>query len=941
MTLSKDHLTRAMIKSMRIVLVIFLIVYTMLTSTYEYRHNILKRNTSKKLNDHDTDFPCRDQIAGLKERGVKELSGNQSVLSNNQQQINKHFKRVRKDIDTEMQNATTHISKCEIPSLSCHHCCNNSDYCLRETRLCRCDPLCTFYNDCCGDYELFCGKRRHIPVVIGKERFLCVKPKNVDLKSRFKTLWMVKKCPNSRSIEEISRECDVADQLMFNLTNIPKLIPVISQNGIVFRNKFCAQCNGVKDFEYFGVKIKCFVVPPSSISSFHELAGFASKYCDLNFLSIFRKINQTIRECSHNVCLSMKELNRTCSQLSLLSEKDCISKVYSCNSNLTQLEFDNDCPGAEVSEFPRSSIPPSFTVALRVSQDKAPLMQVLQCPLSAQFYDPYLQTCRPGQTIKPPIEQNLDKFTVVVWFEAIGLQRYPLPSVNETVHALAHLFHLKLSRVSALQEIQNDSHKNHAYRIISFEIKLTNEQSLSLRQRNHTADSMSNLKNDLRTSSNVLPLHRLLFFSGKFNVSVSNQTFAVFKTTSRQLACIRKKIYPKGSYISYQNGEYYYINSTGKTFFRNQVFFEEKDGNKSISICEQIVFATCMGRRINLTSDEYVKFDNLSIFYNRTKTIYDFGEYGIHNGHIFMCIPGNLRSIIHWTPNDSMTGETYLTLICLSLSLACLFLVILTYVIFRELRTLPGKNLLSLSMSLFLVQVLWLIPDHWYHSTLCQIMAVVEHYLFLVSFVAMTIIAWDTYCAFGSKVVRRDSSTKNHQKRKFYINSAMVWGLPAMFVAVCTAVDQKNIYAVYVNELWCWFDNVQVQKYLFVLPVGVLLLCNVILFALTVFRIQRMRFTTRMVCHRKMFWVYLKLSALMGFCWLFGFIYLLVEAPVFSYLFVIFASLQGVYIAFAFLVKKKIWVMYKKLLQFKQNRYKPDYRCTLIQDLNQSKETRL
>ena len=71
-----------------------------------------------------------------------------------------------------------------------------------------------------------------------------------------------------------------------------------------------------------------------------------------------------------------------------------------------------------------------------------------------------------------------------------------------------------------------------------------------------------------------------------------------------------------------------------------------------------------------------------------------------------------------------------------------------------------------------------------------------------------------------------------------------------------------------------------------------------------------------------MFWIYLKLSALMGFGWLFGFIYLLVgkSTPVFSYLFVIFASLQGFYIALAFVVKKEIWQKYKELLRKKSTR---------------------
>ena len=138
------------------------------------------------------------------------------------------------------------------------------------------------------------------------------------------------------------------------------------------------------------------------------------------------------------------------------------------------------------------------------------------------------------------------------------------------------------------------------------------------------------------------------------------------------------------------------------------------------------------------------------------------------------------------------------------------------------------------------------------------------------------------------------------------------------------------------------------KKYLFVLPVGILLSFNIILFALTVFRIQRIRSSTRLVRpdqrRRRMFWVYLKLSALMGFSWLFGFIDLFAESnEVFSYLFVIFASLQGVYIALAFVVKKEVWGKYKKLFERNHKNDKRDYGSTVLEYLsnNSTRETRV
>ena len=913
--------------------------------------------TSRAINvDGSNSMKLSGGKLGYNSNRIKEQAFNVGTLKRiafkKQQKMD--FKRVRRE--TTQQNTTEQSLQCEVASLSCRNCCENSNNCPHKTNFCRCDSLCTFYNDCCVDFQTFCGTRKEISFGgVDPQQLSCMAPRHVDTRSRESDhIWMVNKCPKNRKIDDISRNCETADDIkLLNITTMRKLLPVVDKNtNLLFRNEFCAQCNGIEKFEYFGFNMRCYVVPPATITSFEELVEFAKLYCETKeFISIFRDVHQAVRECIQYfryLCPTLKELNEKCDRY-ILSTYHCISITHWCNLNISKwdgLAYDRCMQSSEslsdMEEGPTriEHAIASFTVVLRLSKG-APVAKVqgARCR-NGLFYDPYLETCRYGESISQPLKENIDRFDVVVWldirnFETLLSIYWTMPTLNETISSLTQLFNFKYSQVSALQYISIETVKRPETQIMRFKLELTNEQTLRLGKA--TNNTLSHFEKHPKNSTNYLPLQRLLFFSGKFNITVSNEIVTVFKTTSRQLACIRKNTFLQGNYTSVQNGKYYFINSTGKTFARNQVFLGE---NKSISVCERIVFSTCVGRRINLTSDEYVKFENLSISYNRTKTIYDFGEYDIEDGKIFMCIPEEPSELIHAMPSDSVVIETYLTLICLGLSLASLFLVIQTYLIFAELRNLPGKNLLSLSLSLFLVQLLWLIPDAWYPSTLCLVVAVLKHYLFLVSFVAMAAIAWDSYSVFASKDFRKDSASTKPENKKFYKYSAIVWGLPAMSVGACAVVDQKNIYAVYVNELWCWFDNIQAQKYLFVAPVGLLLLFNVTFFALTVFCMQRSHSRTRLILsdesHKTMFWIYLKLSALMGFSWLFGFIYLLWGTPVFSYLFVIFASLQGVYIALAFVVKKSVWEKYKKLFG-RQNKYQPDYRRNLCK----SKETRV
>ena len=862
-------------------------------------------------------------------------------LKENERKIAK-LKRVRR----ENRNRTKQSLQCEVASLSCRNCCGNLNNCPHKTRFCRCDPQCTFYNDCCVDFKTFCGKTQAHKTLfeVDPQRLSCIKP-NMAIESGM-GIWTVSKCPDTEVFDDIIRNCETADETG-PTTLIQKFIPVVvAENNLIFRNEFCAKCNGFEKFEYFAFEIGCDVIPPSTITLFEELLEFVQKYCETNKKSVLWDINhQSVRKCNQyfrHLCPTMKELDEKCNSKSYYSSiQECASSRRWCDLNISKWDdlayqkctssLGLEAPHGPLDSHPRHA---PFTVALHLSTSS---VKVKKCRYGL-FYDPYLQICRSGVSISSPLKENIDKFEVVVWLDIREISLKVEPTLNETIFLLARLFNFNRSQVSALRHIPMDEIPARTH-IVHFKLQLTSEQTLRLGKANN--DSLSPPRNTVKTdSTNLLPLHRLLFFTGKFNITFSTEmTVTVFKTSSRQLACIKKRTYLLGNYASIENGKYYYINSTGKRFIKSQVFFEK---NKSISVCELVVFSTCVGQRINLTLDEYVKFENLSIFYNRTKTIYDFGEYDIEDGHVFMCI-SKVPTLLHRVSSDSEIIKTYLTLIGFILSLICLFLVIQTYLIFPELRNLPGKNILSLSSSLFLAQLVWLIPDESYPSSFCLVIAVTKHYLFLVSFVAMATIAWDTHSTFARKEFR--PSTENANK-KFCIYSVIVWGLPAMFVILSATADQKHIYAVYVNELWCWFDNEEAQKYLFVLPVGLLLLFNAVFFVLIVFRIKHVRSTTRFIRsndHRKrMFWIYVKISTLMGFCWLFGFIDIVVKNSLFSYLFVIFASLQGVCIALAFVVKKSVWEKYKKLLDRKHSKkHHSDYQSVLKKGLSKSRETRV
>ena len=96
--------------------------------------------------------------------------------------------------------------------------------------------------------------------------------------------------------------------------------------------------------------------------------------------------------------------------------------------------------------------------------------------------------------------------------------------------------------------------------------------------------------------------------------------------------------------------------------------------------------------------------------------------------------------------------QSYLTVIGLSLSIACLLAVVMTYLHFTILRTVPGLVLLALSLSLLAYQGLLLASPYVSSgSPGCKVMAILLHWMILSSFAWMTVMSYDVSKTFSRK----------------------------------------------------------------------------------------------------------------------------------------------------------------------------------------------
>ena len=143
-----------------------------------------------------------------------------------------------------------------------------------------------------------------------------------------------------------------------------------------------------------------------------------------------------------------------------------------------------------------------------------------------------------------------------------------------------------------------------------------------------------------------------------------------------------------------------------------------------------------------------------------------------------------------------------------------------------------------------------------------------------------------------------------------------------VFIVVCIALDRSNTVAFqYGGIKGCWINNRHASLYFFVLPVALSLSFNSVFFALTVRAIRRTKEQTQRATHqtqkRQTAAVFLKIFILMGFTWIFGFLKVLVS-DYSEYPFVIFTTLQGLYVVLAFVFTARVKQMYCQLF-YKNN----------------------
>ena len=790
----------------------------------------------------------------------------------------------------------------------------------------------TIFSDCCPDYEKHCGPQElhELKTSVWK----CVDwDWNPDCVLGVNGFWMVYKCPSDWPVEESRSKCENAPPKIVNQFSYPieDHIPVVGANGYTYRNGFCALCNGMKNYTAWNFKVFTQVVPPEELDLNSKLKSI-EKYGG-KITHIFPTDEQPGRFCYGRNYIA------NCSSTNDTSYKACVEGPVAI-VNRRQLHFKNTAcakcngyPGLTAFDdtricFGGKPTPFSLVFKLKNTGEKFTTFTVVStCPFGT-VYDTDFKFCREVYMSSEPASISFgvtptDQFRILLWLKQPGMRSTLKNDLNS---ALVSQFSLQPHQISPVI-LHRLSFWNSYAVPATFTFTLTPFQSLIMRNQHRTNSNFT------RKQSAFL---QLLNFTGNFTIVGESYSFSVISVTSKQLYCYGEKTFGMYEYKIMNKTKRLVLNETGEVLLlKDYTLHKQEHGH--VTLCRKLVWSDCAeGAYVPLNSNEYIVFPNLSVYHNATKSVFKFGDYLISkrstkeyirndssttensilstSSAISVCLP--FTNTFNITETSFVTSSSralgILTIIGFSISIVCLVLLLITYATFQELRTVPGKNLMNLSFSLFLSQLMWLVGFAFVKGrTACKVFAILEHYLLLVSFLAMSVISYHTCHVFSKPFVGRIANTSSG---RFINYSAVLWITPALFVAICIALDETEVFEVDYGTN-CWLGTANAKVYLFLLPLALLLLYNICTFIRTAVSLSRHE-KERRALHKKQgrqnLLICTKLVTLVGLPWLFAFLGVFFpDVEAFEYLFVVFVCLQGLYIGMAFLFNKKTWKLYK------------------------------
>ncbi|CAC5413175.1 unnamed protein product [Mytilus coruscus] len=264
---------------------------------------------------------------------------------------------------------------------------------------------------------------------------------------------------------------------------------------------------------------------------------------------------------------------------------------------------------------------------------------------------------------------------------------------------------------------------------------------------------------------------------------------------------------------------------------------------------------------------------------------------------------------------------------CTLISTLCLLSTLITYCLFPSLRTLPGKNIMSLAFSMLLYHSLYLvlIMAENVSNAVCQIIGILTHLFLLSTLGCFTACTVHMFKVFGqSRLTSTLKANRNKSLFWLYIISAYV------YAAVIVSVNIIVVYIVtatstgYGRNKKCFISRLESFIATVLTPLIATFTINIILYTITVYRLFRKTTLNSTLSdyrnNKTEVGIFLKLFITTGCSWILLLVNFFVNEMLIYTVIAGLNGLQGLYVFIAYICNKRIYRLYKSKLRI-TNRY--------------------
>ncbi|XP_071491477.1 uncharacterized protein [Diadema antillarum] len=353
-----------------------------------------------------------------------------------------------------------------------------------------------------------------------------------------------------------------------------------------------------------------------------------------------------------------------------------------------------------------------------------------------------------------------------------------------------------------------------------------------------------------------------------------------------------------------------------------------------IQCCSKVL--TCQFVTLNVSEFDRLGDDNDSLVHIKSGTVVTPEWYTlIGDGMIGVCEFLLREHILHRRDSTGeLDSQSFITLFGSVCSLVLLSFAIITYLIYRDLWTLPGKIFICLNISMFVAHLTLILDQGHISEQLCLVVGVSLHYSWLSVFLWSNALAVDLTRTFHAKSVRMVYRIKgNVQFVRYCVYS---WGVAATIVVASIAAHFKLVVGgVYSVHRTCWLHQGKSVILLFAVPVGLLLVVNTLLLIVIICGITKRKETVSSASGQQnsaflSTILFFKLFFCLGITWFLGFVASMLQSELVWYIFNVVNSFSGAGVASCLLCSKQLYSkLMKKATEHKRVVAKGSY-CVLV-----------